>query len=289
MARSDFAVAFVLDGDKLRTRYKGKPMDYWNYPMKSTQFQQSKELEDRIFNSGPYIENASKYIKKILVRLPSKYENALEWKEEQKYRFQGMTSQEINALQGNLNIDIDGIKEGQRLTLRSLIVDAKRLGIPIEFYKSQSDFRSQNTANAVPLSTFAKQLVRKTPVERGYVGRRNDDDLYMYNKQLVQLYYENDLRKLNPTTLKYLYDHFRSFQYDHMVDDVVRSVKANAHNMNTKDNRHAHRFTKMMQDGKFKSIKDMLYFIYNKWKDALTDRTPMNKLYWELRKKYDES
>jgi len=57
-------VIFVLDGEKLRNRYTGRPVSYYSHSMRR---QGNDEMEDRILSNDPIIPNALDYIKEIHV------------------------------------------------------------------------------------------------------------------------------------------------------------------------------------------------------------------------------
>ena len=70
------SVKLVLDGKKLGQRYKGFPIDYWNYSTKPSDWpnvndyvasMKNQELEDRIVLDSPTIPNAASYILEIHV------------------------------------------------------------------------------------------------------------------------------------------------------------------------------------------------------------------------------
>lgn len=75
-------VRITLDGDKLNSRYKGGPVDYWGTSMGKQYYMQDgnkrgrydpkqsrTENEDRVFSNDPVIPNASDYILRIDILL----------------------------------------------------------------------------------------------------------------------------------------------------------------------------------------------------------------------------
>jgi len=62
----DGKVRFTLDGRKLGQKYAGTPLDYWRDRTSGGK----SEMEDRIVTDEAWIENASDYIKEIVVYLP---------------------------------------------------------------------------------------------------------------------------------------------------------------------------------------------------------------------------
>jgi hypothetical protein len=61
-------VIFKLDGDALGHNYSGNPVDYWGPDFRKIN-PSKNEMEDRIFTDKPYIENASKYISEIHIKI----------------------------------------------------------------------------------------------------------------------------------------------------------------------------------------------------------------------------
>ena len=69
-------IILVLDGEKLQTKYRGGPVNYYSQQnikaAKEASFSSDRkysEQEDRIYNKTPYIKQASRYIKEIRVDL----------------------------------------------------------------------------------------------------------------------------------------------------------------------------------------------------------------------------
>ncbi len=67
-------VTIEFDGRELKTKYKGKTVDYWSVFNKSDISPNDRmnhdEYEDRIFSNSPYMINLDKYIKNIGIILP---------------------------------------------------------------------------------------------------------------------------------------------------------------------------------------------------------------------------
>lgn len=71
----------VLDGQKLSQNYKGSSVDYWG-----PSWNDSDEMEDRIFTEKPYIENALKYIEEVhIYSIPSSEDYLNLLKQNEKY------------------------------------------------------------------------------------------------------------------------------------------------------------------------------------------------------------
>jgi len=119
-------VSIVLDGRKLMQRYKGGPIDYWEWSTDPknwsdtrsyTQALQTKELEDRIFIDSPIIDNAISYIKEIHIF--------------------------INVEKGRKDYPTKEM-------FRELLFQIKKQKVPTYFYNDKNDYQLQNKKKAVP-------------------------------------------------------------------------------------------------------------------------------------------
>jgi len=72
-------VTIEFDGKQLKTKYKGKSIDYWQWDLSKDELgpghsakrrSDSDEYEDRIFSNEPYMTNLNKYIKWIDILVP---------------------------------------------------------------------------------------------------------------------------------------------------------------------------------------------------------------------------
>lgn len=106
-------VRLEMDGDKLNTKYKGKPFDYFKAltanVIKKNEYD---EYEDRIYHSDMYIPNATSYIKRIDISLDEANEA---------YKVKGIRNMLNNAVNNTLSIT----------------------NIPIYVYATDKDFYAQ--------------------------------------------------------------------------------------------------------------------------------------------------
>lgn len=59
-------VRLEINGDKLNTKYKGKPFNYFKaFTQNAIKRNEYDEYEDRVYHTDPYIPNATSYIKRI--------------------------------------------------------------------------------------------------------------------------------------------------------------------------------------------------------------------------------
>lgn len=187
----------VLDGRKLMSRYKGAPIDYWNWSMAKKDWDdnnayiqalQSKELEDRIFTDEPYIEKASEYIKEIHIDLSKPW-----------------------YLKKSKADDIEKF--------------AKHVGIPVYFYDDKNQYQLQNKANAKPLADINTEF--KDENEEEY-DRESNDFYWMFKEFVPYIFYdtkyESEFWKLFKKFLKSRYKEREFDTYKQEIDKRVQEV-----------------------------------------------------------------
>jgi hypothetical protein len=105
-------IRLELDGDKLNTRYKGKPFDYFKaFIQNAIKRNEYDEYEDRIYHTDMYIPNATSYIKRIDISLDE-------------------ANEAYKAL---------GVKK----MLNTVVNNALTMNIPTYLYSSDKDFYAQ--------------------------------------------------------------------------------------------------------------------------------------------------
>lgn len=111
-------VVLTLDGRKLSQRYKGVPVDYWNFGFKRIAVGGgSDEMEDRLITNKPYIDDAASYITEIHISAPI---DKPRWERAHIYH------------------------HSQWEAMKEISDEAKKYGIPTFFYPSVSSYRSMN-------------------------------------------------------------------------------------------------------------------------------------------------
>jgi hypothetical protein len=153
------SVKLVLDGQKLGQRYKGFPIDYWNYSSKESDWSdkanyinslKSKELEDRIVLDGPTISNAASYILEIHISIKDGGE---------------MRKDELDELMGYV----------------------KKYNIPIYFYTDRKYYFNQVKDKSVD-----PYKVLSWDEEPRYVSRSSGDKLWGIDHIIYLLMYNDD-------------------------------------------------------------------------------------------------
>jgi len=201
-------VAIVLDGEKLNQKYKGSPVDYWNWSFKRSDYKsdndyinalQSKELEDRIMTDKPYIDNAKDYILEIHI-LTKGYQDFVDKGE----------VQEILRLAGN---------------------------IPVYFYDNDNDFKLQNKAKAIPPENLgvADKLERRSEEEN--LERSAYDAKWFFKKIAPAIIAKNDMndgfndeRDAIEKILKQCAEEYKfANQYEELMSEINKKAESLGH------------------------------------------------------------
>ena len=200
----------VLDGAKLRSNYIASPVDYWGREFRKVA-PAKNEMEDRIWSSKPYIKPASKYIKEIHISF----------------------------------VDV-GANQAFKRQIKSLLINAKKKGIPTFVYTDETAANNLDKRKAVKLSDLD---IKTDPTEFKSYGRRDDMATWL------ELYEKNDKEYLS-TRAKRLLNTLRSF-------DGIDSFKADVHN-SKKGTPSLHKIVDILRKNKWE-IKDFYKNLQDKW------------------------
>jgi len=175
-------VVFKLNGDWLNNNLRGGPVDYWRGSLIPQGFSQHdplgfrgryKEMEDRVFSKKPFIDFPSPALKLI---------------------------QEIHVLYIKDKYSHDKYP----LYLRSILLNASRLGLPVWVYDNRESFFLQNKKKSVAITpSFLKSLADPKPETFGTSNPqwpRTD-----YFKPWRELYYKNKRSELSSKAKDVLY------------------------------------------------------------------------------------
>lgn len=275
----DFTVFIELDGRKLGQRYKGMPVDYWQYPMTTTDMMTSKEMEDRVVSDKPEIPNASSYIKSVSILIPSEYENKIDSFDRAAYKSQGMSDAEIEKKRGNINPDKSDISPVINRTLRNLLFLCIKNDIKIYLYLKETDMKVGNVNKTIPVKDFVnilKTLDSKDITNFNgndgapYVSRSSYYDVIMAN--LLDAYYNDKIDKLRNEDSK-TYIKKLVYEWRWSDDDILISIKSAVNNerRNTEKSRY---YMKIIQLCKKLNIdlKEFITQIVNKWTKILATK-----------------
>jgi hypothetical protein len=189
-------VAIVLNGQKLSEKYKGSPIDYWNYSSKRSDYSsdsdyinvlKSKELEDRIITNKPYIDNAKSYILEIHILAKTNRQDFIDKNE----------VREILNLANN---------------------------IPVYFYGNENDYKLQNKAKAIQ----PEKLNIPDDLER-YGGdtkiERQARDIQWFFKDIAPIIIlKSDKKEAIENLLKQSAKEY-GFDYTNIIDDITNKVR----------------------------------------------------------------
>lgn len=209
-------VMFVLDGRWLSQRYKGAPVDYWERDWAKTNSRTS-ESEDRIFSR----------------------ENTIP-----------ITPVTEIHLLNRLNVP------ERAYQLRSIILNAKKLGIPVYFYNDQKAWVLQDKRRALPVDQYKSYLKGKehSTINRGKMS---------YFSHLTELLYQDNYDSLSSKAKKSLLNLTN-------YTDSVQSIKVDLSN-SAKPGRStypdARKFMAHLKKFGIKDIQQFREYVINKWKD----------------------
>lgn len=240
------SVMLKLDGRKLSERYKGGAVDYWG-PRWRRDDPSKHEMEDRIMSDEPVIPNASDYILEIHVLL------------------------------------LPELTKPNRANLLQL----KKLGKPVYLYQASNQREAQayilmDKRRAVPLTQFTMKPATPDELKPSYLGTMDR----AASKRSISRHQVRTSGKPQPArdlsrwikllrtpadqfhTLHYsLQDVIRHMGYDHLRGDALRDLEADISNLKSNPELKSS-LTSAMKDAGVRSPKEILEYLYNKFKGA---------------------
>ena len=215
------AVMFVLNGDWLNQRYKTQPVDYWERSWQHSGGTRTSESEDRVFSKAPEISIDAVTAVHVLL------------KEQHEYR-----SPEV----------------------RTILIAAKKRGLPAYLYTDEAAWRLQDTRRAVTPSDAAPLL--KGPQPKGYTPSRPPT---MYLEPWLELIYKNSKAELTPRAEKLRYDlvYYGSRYTDQ--DSGLGVDMSNARKPNSADYSTAVKINTFMRKNKFANTVALKNALVDKW------------------------
>lgn len=226
-------VLLVLDGDKLKTKYSGAPVDYYAFDgsrtLKGTQkpyMYEFSEQEDRIYSKTQYIDNASNYISEIRLNINSQY---------------------------NSFFSFESVKH-----IRDF---GKKHNIPINYYVTSSSFLLGR--NNVPLDHPKGRFEEKEIVTSEKAGYLSKDKFDLYLGIFEDLVYLKTLSGIRDKKTKEFIETIDSRSFDESHNYLKRMFSDLRRELNLKHSPETyHKFLKTM---KTTTIDDFIDKIIYKW------------------------
>jgi hypothetical protein len=215
------AVMFVLDGNWLNQRYKTKAIDYWERSWQHSGGTRSSESEDRVFSREPEISIAG--VKEVHVLLKEQNENR---------------SPEV----------------------RTILITAKKRGIPAYLYTDETAWRLQDTRKAVSPAEAAALLKGQPP--KGYTPSRPQT---MYLEPWLELIYKNNKAELTPRAEKLRHDLIYYGSRYPEEDSGLGTDMSNARKPNSTDYPTAVKINDYMRKNKFVNTVALKNALVDKW------------------------
>jgi hypothetical protein len=216
------AVMFVLDGDWFNQRYKTAPVDYWERSWNHPNSQRSSESEDRVFSKTSEISIGG--IRAVHVLLKEQNQNR---------------SPEV----------------------RTILITAKKRGLPAYLYTDESAWRLQDTRRAVAPGAAAEIL--KGPQQKGYTPSR---PVPMRLEPWLELIYKNNKSELSPRAEKLRYDLVYYGSRDSASDNNLGTDMSGARKPSSTDYPTAVKINAYMRQNKFATTVALKNAMVAKWK-----------------------
>jgi len=218
------AVMFVLNGTWLNQNYKTKPIDYWNRSWLHSDGTRSREAEDRVYSRTPAIPANAKSILEVHVLLKEQQENR---------------SPEV----------------------RTVLLSAKKQGIPAFLYTDETAWKLQDKRKAVGLAQAGELLKGAQPVRRSFSPSRN------YLEDWLELIYKKAKTELTPSAqrkLKSLVVYGQGYRNE---DDGLGADLSNARKPSSADYPSAAKINNFMRQNGITTTVDLKNYLVDKWKD----------------------
>jgi hypothetical protein len=218
------AVMFVLNGTWLNQNYKTRPIDYWNRSWLHSDGTRSREAEDRVYSRTPAIPANAESILEVHVLLKEQQENR---------------SPEV----------------------RTVLLSAKKQGIPAFLYTDETAWKLQDKRKAVGLAQAGELLKGAQPVRRSFSPGRN------YLEDWLELIYKKAKTELTPSAqrkLKSLVVYGQGYRNE---DDGLGVDLSNARKPSSADYPSAAKINTFMRQNGIATTVDLKNYLVDKWKD----------------------
>jgi len=218
------AVMFVLNGAWLNYNYKTRAIDYWDRSWLHSGGTRDRESEDRVYSRTPEIPATADSILEVHVLI----------KEQQEYR-----SPEV----------------------RTVLLSAKKQGIPAFLYTDETAWKLQDKRKAVSPAQAGDLLKGQQPSRKSYSPSRN------YLEDWLELIYKKDKSELTASAAKKLRSLIVYGQGYRNEDDGLGVDLSNARKPSNSDYPSAVKINQFMQRNNIATPVDLKNYLVDKWKD----------------------
>jgi len=218
------AVMFVLNGTWLNHNYKTKPIDYWNRAWLHSDGTRSSEAEDRVYSKTPSIPANSKSILEVHVLITEQSEN-------------------------------------RSPQVRTILLSAKKQGIPAFLYTDETAWKLQDKRKAVTPGQASDLLKGEQPSHKSYRPSRN------YLEDWLELIYKKNKGELSSSAAKKLHSLIVYGQGYRNEDDGLGVDLSNARKPGNSDYPSAVKINNFMRQNKIATPVDLKNYLVDKWKD----------------------
>lgn len=218
------AVMFVLNGNWLNHNYKTKPIDYWDRSWLHSGGTRDRESEDRVYSRTPEIPANANSILEVHVLI----------NEQQEYR-----SPEV----------------------RTVLLSAKKQGIPAFLYTDEKSWKLQDKRKAVSPGQAKDLLKGQQPTRRSYRPSRN------YLEDWLELIYKKNKTELTTSAAKKLRSLIVYGQGYRNEDDGLGVDLSNARKPGNADYPSAAKINDFMRRNNITTTVDLKNYLVDKWKD----------------------
>ena len=215
------AVMFVIDGNWLNHNYKTKAIDYWDSSWQHSHGTRTRESEDRVFSKTPEIP------------------------------IDGVTA---------IHVLIKEQSETRSPDIRTILITAKKRGIPSYLYNDESAWRLQDTRKSITIKK-ASGLLKGEP----YKGYNPSRPPTMYLEPWLELIYKNKKSDLTDRAEKLRYDLVYYGSRHPESDSNLGVDMSNARKPDSTDYPTMVKLNDFMRKNKISSTVELKNILVNKW------------------------
>ena len=226
----DAAVMFNLDGRWIGQRYTVKPIDYWSGMHRNTAYGRSREAEDRVFSSNPYMPLTPLLNVHIYLDIDK--------------------AMKLHATETSYAQKLEYVHD--------IIKMARDKNIQVYFYPVEKDWRNQNKNKSLHGDA---ELDRLLQITEHFKGKKSSYVAMEFLTPWVELIKKDKREELS--------DEANRYRYNIMAySDTYKSLEVDMHNARkpgSGDYNNVVFINKYMIQHKLRNIKALIQHLKNKW------------------------